>query len=246
MTRRPTRFVICATQRTGSSWVLQMLGSHPAVRTYAELFDPAGKDPLFFVQRVRQSGTGRNPISQTRLCFSYLDEIYTPAPGLEAIGFKLMYEQPKSNPGILAYVGLRRVRVVHLIRSNLLDILISNDTARARGRWHSTGDDPPPVTVSLDPTTVVTRLDTLDRRVRMMRRGLAATRTPTIEVRYEELVADPQGFDEILRFLGVGETSARLAATLRKLNKLEQRQLVANYDEIENVLGPTRYAAFLG
>jgi LPS sulfotransferase NodH len=245
MTRRPTRFVILATQRTGSSWVLQMLGSHPAVRRYAELFDPRGKDPLFFVQRARQNGTGRNPISQTRLCFSYLDEIYTPAHGLEAIGFKLMYEQPKSNPGVLAYIAWRRVRVIHLVRTNLLDILISGETARARGRFHSTGDDPPPVTVSLDPATVVARLDTLDRRVRLMRRGLAVTRTPTIEVRYEALAADPRGFGEILRFLDVDETGAELTASLRKLNKVERRQLVDNYDEIQDVLGPTRYAAFL-
>ncbi len=224
---------------------MQMLDSHPAVQTYAERFDPRGKDPLYFAERSRQNGTRRNPISQTRLCFTYLDELYAPAPELEAVGFKLMYEHAKANPAVLAYIGWRRVRVVHLVRTNLLDILISADTARARGRFHSDGDELAPVKVSLDPTSVVARLDTLDKRVRLMRRGLAVTQTPTIEVSYEELVADPRGFDDILRFLGVAETNHDLTSTLTKLNKLERSRLVDNYDEIQNVLGPTRYAAFL-
>ena len=224
---------------------MQMLDSHPAVRTYAERFDPRGKDPLYFAERSRRNGSRRNPISQTRLCFSYLDELYAPSPETEAVGFKLMYEHAKATPGVLAYIGWRRVRVVHLVRTNLLDILISADTARARGRFHSTGAELAPVRVSLDPTTVVTRLDTLDKRVRLMRRGLAVTRTPTIEVSYEELVAHPRGFGEVLHFLGVDGTNHDLSSNLTKLNKLERRQLVDNYDEIESVLGLTRYAAFL-
>ena len=45
-----------------------------------------------------------------------------------------MYSHAKETPATLAYLFARRVHVIHLVRANLLDILVSDDTARARGR----------------------------------------------------------------------------------------------------------------
>jgi LPS sulfotransferase NodH len=253
MTTAATPFVILATQRTGSSWVAGMLGSHPTVGTYGELFDRRGKDyPVwgrsdirYLAAYSRDRGPRRDPVTRASLCFSYLNELYSPRDGLEAIGFKLMYSHVKETPAVFPYICAKRVRVVHLVRTNLLDIIISDDTARARGSFHSTGPDPDQVTVSLDPATVLARLRALDRQVRVVRRALALTRTPTIEVAYEQLVADPRAFGDVLRFLEVDEPGRDLSSKLQKLNRLTKEQIIDNYGEIESALRPTRFAALL-
>ncbi len=229
-----------------------MLGSHPAVGTYTELLDRRGQrypeslrsDILFFAAYARRRAVRRNPLARAHL-FSYLDELYSPKSDLEAVGFKLMYSQARENPAVLAYLRLRRVSVVHLVRANLLDVIVSDETARARGRYHSPSVDLDPVTVSLDPGAVVKRLAVLDRQVRIVRRVLAATRIPTIEVSYEDLAADSREFDKILRFLAVRDSSYELTSKLRKLNTLKKPQIVENYREIEGTLSGTRFARFL-
>ena len=245
MTRRPTPFVVLATQRTGSSWVASMLSSHPAVLTNVELFDPRGEEPPYFAEYAREHSVGRDPLARARLCFAYLNEIYLPEPGLDAVGFKLMYGQARRNAAVVAYLLARRVRIVHLVRSNLLDIVVSRETAGARGRFHSSEADAAPVTVCLDPPTVAARLAALDRHVRVVRRLLRLARSPTIEVTYEHLVADRGGFVAILHFLGVENAHRPLSSDFRKINPFGKRETIANYDEIRAVLNSTRFARFL-
>jgi LPS sulfotransferase NodH len=253
MARTPTPFAIFATQRTGSSWVAGMLGSHSAVGTYGELFDRRGKgypgwgrsDILYYAAYARERSARTDPVTRARLCFSYLTDLYSPKPGLDALGFKLMYSHAKENPAVLPYIRLHRVRVVHLVRSNLLDILVSDDTGRARHRFHSAGDDVAPVSVSLDPATVLSRLSALDRQVRVIRRALALTRTPTIEVAYEHLVASPARYEDVLHFLAVGDSGRSLTSNLRKLNTLSKHEIIDNYGDIEQALKGTRFSGFL-
>lgn len=242
----PTPFLIFATQRTGSSWVSTMLGSHPAVETFGELFQRGAKRENAFGAYVERHGGRRNRFARPGLTFAFLDDLYAPRRGVEATGFKLMYQDVKEHPYVLAYIARRRVRVVHLVRANLLDIVVSNDTARARGRFHaSEGDVPEQVSVAIDPTTVVSRLEALDRKVRVARALLAAVRAPRFEVSYEELVAAPHRYTDVLRFLGVREPDAELTTQLKKLNTLRKDATISNYDAIESVLRPTRFAVFL-
>ena len=108
-----------------------MLGSHPEVETFGELMQRGARRENTFAT-YRERHRARRPLSLARLTFSYLDDLYGPRPGIEATGFKLMYEDVKDDPYLLAYIARRRVRVVSLVRTNLLDILVSHEGARAR------------------------------------------------------------------------------------------------------------------
>ena len=237
--------MIFATQRTGSSWVSSMLGSHPAVETFGELFQHGAKRENAFPAYVERHGGRRSRFARPGLTFGFLNDLYAPRPGIEATGFKLMYQDVKEHPYVLAYIARRRVRVVHLLRTNLLDIVVSNDTARARGRFHASDEQVEQVAVPVDPDTIVSRLETLDRKVRLARALLAAVRAPRLEVSYEELVAEPARWSDVLRFVGVHDPAAALTTPLKKLNTLRKDATISNYGEIETVLRPTRFAAFL-
>ncbi|HEY0417273.1 MAG TPA: hypothetical protein VGC78_12895 [Gaiellaceae bacterium] len=235
-------FVVFATQRTGSSWVASMLGSHPAVETYGELFQRGAKRDTAFDPYFLAHGGRRN--RRRRLTFRFLDALYAAQPGIDAIGFKLMYQDVKENPAILAYLARRKVRVVHLVRANLLDVVVSNETARARGRYHAEGAVEQ-VAVAVDAESLVRRLRSLERKVKVARTAVAAAFVPHVEVSYESLLAEPRRFADLLRFLDVCDPDTPLTSQLRKLNSLRKEDTISNFAEVERALSGTRFAAFI-
>src|ERR1700751_3871855 len=115
-----TPYILLATQRTGSSWVQEMLGSHPAILGYTDIFliDAYGfrmwePSDVEFANTFLDSRR-RRPVSLTRRYWGvrYLQKLFDhPAAG--AVGFKYMYDQVRHSPEVLAYAAARRVKVVH-------------------------------------------------------------------------------------------------------------------------------------
>jgi hypothetical protein len=138
-----TRFVILARQRSGSTWLADLLNSHPHVVTFAELFhsDAWGNPVIGGAKEIRYwnswdalhaPAAGR--AERIRRYFQYLDEVvFCPRDGIEATGFKLMYNQAISAFAIPAYLKLRGVRLIHLVRRNYLDGILSADSVTKRG-----------------------------------------------------------------------------------------------------------------
>src|SRR5688572_14677903 len=95
-----TPFVLLSTQRSGSTWVVDMLNSHPAIAAYSELFleggrgTPSwggGKDIVFWHTYIESKRAQADGDQTTDLLYEYLDDLYRPRAALRAIGFKLMY-----------------------------------------------------------------------------------------------------------------------------------------------------------
>ena len=161
---------------------------------------------------------------------------------------KLMYNQLWHNAAILIYIIWHRVRVVHLVRINRFDILLSEETAEARQRYHAwQGDVVDTPTVTLDPQKVISWLRILEYRVRIARFILLLLPINYVEVSYEQLRAEPSLIYEILSFIGV-ETQAgspSLTSGFRKLNTDKRSAIIENYAEIERALKGTRFEHFL-
>lgn len=248
-----TPFMIFATQRTGSNWLMSMLDHHPAIASYDELLDGDGSDwgrqdleffkPYCAHHRRRDYRLGR-----ARWLFRYLNVLYSPRPGMEAVGMKLMYNQLWHNASILAYIVRHRVRIVHLVRMNRLDILLSEETAEARQRYHAWQDDVVETpTVNLDPKRVISWLRILEFRVTIARCILALLPIRHFDVSYEQLRANPDLLTDILNFLEVPlqTGSPTLASSFKKLNTHRKCDLIENYAEVERALKDTRFERFL-
>jgi hypothetical protein len=123
-------FVVLTTQRSGSVWLMSTLNSLKDVTAHGELLLPRSRsrdlrwDSDFARPRYIESGL-RSP--RPFSLFSYLNGLYR-TPG--TVGFKLMYSQLRRYPETLAYLIARRIRVVHLVRENHLDVLISHAVCR--------------------------------------------------------------------------------------------------------------------
>jgi len=246
-----TNFVVLSTQRSGSTWVVDMLTSHPRVVAYSELFMHGGEGTPRWGQEQRLEywqtySHGKHRIAKPYWLWHYLGEAFEERPGVDAIGFKLMYSQlTRISRPLMPMLWLKRVRIIHLIRRNALDVVLSKEAGAAReGKLHARdGDEVEEVRLNLDTDTLLRRMTLHERaiagaRVRFKRVGL-----PYTEVVYEDLAADQSGFASLFEFLGV--EPQLVTSSLQKLNPTSHEALIENYGEVRDALQGTDFAAQL-
>ncbi len=256
MVRCEVPFVILATQRSGSTWVVDMLNSHSRIAAYSELFlqDGRGRPKWggskehrfwneFWLERRRA-----NPHADlTTTLQQYLDELFAKRSRVDAIGFKLMYGQLGAWPPLLellqSSVG---VRVIHLIRRNVLDIIVSKTLAAERGIFHSRGMDPlPPETIRLDPCSLIPRLEWETEQVEKMRNIWSTGPCSYVEAIYEELRDDPERFAELPGFLDVPVEKQGFKSVLQRVNPMAQCDVIENYSDVKTALAGTQFVHLL-
>jgi LPS sulfotransferase NodH len=246
-----TNFVVLSTQRSGSTWVVDMLESHPRVVAYSELFMHGGegtpkwggeKDLPYWQTYSR----GKSRLARPYWLWKYLGQAFRERPGIDAIGFKLMYSQlTRISRPLMPALWMKRVRIIHLIRRNALDVVLSKEAGAARGgRLHAReGNQVERVRLSLDTESLLRRMTLHERaiagaRVRFKRVGL-----PYTEVVYEDLAADESRFASLFEFLGV--EPAPVSSSLQKLNPTAHEELIENYGEVREALQGTEFATLL-
>src|SRR5688572_33465139 len=138
MANRDSNFVVLTTNRSGSEWVMSTLNNFQNVSGHGELFLPRPRnldnkwDANFAYTRFVETKFQRFTVRPFSV-FSYLNTLYSTP---EKVGFKLMYKQLGLYPEILAYLVQRRIRVLHLIRRNHLDVMLSYAVKAKIGQAH--------------------------------------------------------------------------------------------------------------
>ena len=195
-----TRFVVLSTQRSGSTWVVDMLTSHPRVVAYSELFMHGGqgapqwgqeKDLPYWQTYIREQGGGR--VARPFHLWRYLGRALEERPDVDAIGFKLMYSQlTRIARPLTPALWLKRVRIIHLMRRNALDVVLSRAAGEARhGVLHAREGQPvESVRLQLPTDDLLTRLTAHERQIEGARVRFKRVGIPYTEVVYEDLVAD--------------------------------------------------------
>ena len=240
-------FIILTSPRSGSTWLVSLLNQMQGTTTYGELFLPrkrSGKwDADFAYPRfveARQAGQRNRPAE----VFKYLDTLYQ-QPG--AVGFKLMYSHLRRYPELLAYLLVHRVRVVHLVRKNPLDLLISRAVKRKLQQAHRLANEPAVqgVQVELNTDTLLKKLQIKQRKMNRARNLLRWSGLRQIEVGYEELQTDPTAFPGLCRFLSIESDGKMPESKFQKVRRESQTQVLKNYGEVRQVLEGTGYMVYL-
>jgi len=244
MNSRRANFVLVSTQRSGSTWVVEMLNSHPGVTAYEELFlrqsrgmTGHGAHTLcwqsYWTRRCRRIGRVLKPL----YVFKYLDtEVYKrSASQLRSVGFKVMYGQLfRQYPYLTAYFLCRHISIIHLIRENYLDVYLSRQAAKFRGLAHSF-EEVRPVRFVVDPAHLVSSIRKHAQAVSLARSFLSKLPLPYLEVTYEQLSQGQSSFGQILEFLGC-ETGVPLRSGLKKLNRQPPHDMILNFQEVKEIL----------
>jgi hypothetical protein len=228
---------------------MDMLDKLDGSECHGELFLPqpvettpvaGSSDYMRYIERKRKHCFGLRPFS----VFSYLNGLYRREG---SVGFRLMYSQLLKYPEILIYLVARRIRVIHLVRENPLDIIISSKVAARRGRWHDTTEQSASkqTQVHLDPKETVARIKDLEKNVRFMDRLLGVVPIPSTRITYEKLMDEPDRFGSLARFLSLGSSGTPPQTNLVKRKRRAHNESIENYDEIELSLRASGYARFL-
>ncbi len=242
-----THFCIFATQRSGSSWLFNLLDSHPEIRCFGELFlyEPRSVRPdaaLLPFYEYRRGQPGRRP----RITSTYLDEVAGLAGDHRAIGFKLMYDQLALFPEVFVDWFKRRFRVIHLVRSNPLDVVISRQRVRSTGTAHA-WSGVPSRSVELDASRLRRQLRLEQAKVAGARALLRVLPVASHEISYETLCdREEETLAGVARFLGIEAEGVRYSSGLRKIASGSYRARITNYDQVRACLAGTRFATLLG
>lgn len=228
------RFVLLASERTGSNMLVTALDSHPDMRCFGELLRrnaTAAKgalrilpsiDPVFMDEAYRRSHVD-----------DYLDAVFALAAGAERVGFKLMLQQHVRLRNAL--IADPAVAKVLLYRENGLAAYSSDRIARVTGQG----------TVGLKGTIKTARVPFKPaqfeafqaqraQQYAVTRKRLAASGQDWLEVEYLE-IARPEGIARVVAFLGA-DPQAELEVRTQKRNPSDILARFTNPRKVERYL----------
>jgi hypothetical protein len=133
---RYTRYIILGTERTGSSYLVELLKSHPSVISFSELFmdncssfNYLGYPHHADIKLINYRND--HPVE-------FLENlVYKPyKKNIAAVGFKLFYSQAHNNKleTVWDYLnGLNDLKIIHIQRSNTFHSFVSSKIALKEG-----------------------------------------------------------------------------------------------------------------
>jgi hypothetical protein len=239
---------------------MEQMAAHPQLGGYGEIllpdrslregwsnWPPGANDRLFYTTYLNERGWRCSRLRWHVELFRYLEYIYEPRRNLRSIGFKLMYDRLVRYPEILVYLCTRSVRVLHLIRANVLDLFLSREALPRRSVAHAWSPaELETVRVSVDTRRLIPQLARLRRDQKIVRHLLAALRLQVYEFSYEAALADDSILSEALAFVGIHHaTDVDLSPAMLKLAPLSHREGISNFEEVEQALAGTRFAGLV-
>lgn len=223
-----TNFVLLFEGRSGSTFAIETLDSHPEVQALPE--PPKG------VRKKRGS-------AQTFL--DYARSVYASTPSeCRAAGFKVKLHDVPAPDAFAEFLCELDVAVVVLQRRNVVKWTVSHLNAirlrEATGDWnlYREEDRLPPFAPSVEEFEVALRAG--EEKQRRLREYAADLARPALWLHYEDILTDPPtAFRRLFSFLGVtyGGNSGRA----RKNTSDDLRQALANYDQLRDRYRGTRY-----
>ena len=230
-----TRFMVLADSRTGSTWLMDLLRSHPNVVAYDEVFHGVS------VYGSRESGVASSevgPVGRREADpASFLEQaVFAPKDGSTgAVGFKVFYRHLIRRSHRLrlprALKSATGLRVVSLARRDMLAMLVSRTLA-----WgQQAGQD----RVRISPAHCLAFFVAYDGQRHFWERYFGGH--PLIRVDYEDLVAQPgPSLAPVLEHLGLEPHELRSEIT--RAERDPPTRTVLNYSELRSFFRRTRWS----
>jgi LPS sulfotransferase NodH len=244
MTTDSTRFIIVAHPRTGSNLLASSLRQHPLVVSHGELFHDAEQKRASWANGGRYLLAGEDPVRFVE------DAVFgeSRSDGARVIGFRIFYDQSRKTERARRIwdhlLANRDIRVIHLVRHNLLEAFVSRSVALRTGEWlrrpgREAATAPEPF--DLDPRDCGWFFNYHTERREWARATFAAH--PFLEISYDELSADLQAsLGRVFAFLGVDPIAVE--PPYRKQAGVPVREQIGNFAELRDTFRGTAYEWF--
>jgi LPS sulfotransferase NodH len=253
------KFILLGHKRSGSTLLLCSLANHGNVYMFGELFNEhvADRQRSYRMGLRKSKAAQRLGLDETKFYRTgddgerflernvFFNRYWEPV----AVGFKLFYQQARSTPGarrVWQYLNRHEeVRVVHLVRRNLLESLLSLRVALATDEWARPRGLPlrsPAPRLRLGVEECERYFARVEKQRERARRRFAAH--ALLEVEYERDLCGRFGeaVREVERFLGVPEGGAAGRPQLEKQGVGELSERINNYEELRRHFRATSYS----
>lgn len=235
------RFVIMAAARTGSNLLVRSLNQPPKVRCFGEVAKPTYMHDLRAIELLSKLTDCLVEDLKRMHASDLVGFVYDQLYGIraQACGFKFFYEHrqyPQAEMLWRRLVDDAGLRVVHLVRDNLLEMYLSLIYARRTDAWvqpsaaaeTSGGNDFDDVTLDVSECTAFFEEYSRDRDRATHEFG----NHPNMTVSYEQLSADPMKVvNDVRRFIGLAEVE-NYTPPLAKQAKRGPADKIANFHEL--------------
>lgn len=233
--------------RTGSNLLHTGLGQHPAIKLYGELFHKVRAERMSG-HAIRRGDRAIFYDEERDDPIAFLDQhVFSPEYAAEAVGLKIFAEyvwRPQTQdlfPRLKSHYP--DLRVLHIVRRNYLDVLVSRTVAGLTQEWMRTARSTPVAT----PTIEIGR-EEAERFFRSMTLADQFFREMFhsgryLEVDYDALVSRyGPTLNAAVEFLGLRPFEPK--TWTRKQINAPLREIVANYDELKSHFANTAFSAF--
>jgi hypothetical protein len=173
---------------------------------------------------------------------SFLNKFFTAKNGERAKGFKLMHFQTAYLPGIVDYIKKKDVKVILLLRENLLKNTLSDLRARHTGIYHNSGTS----TEKLPKFRVdIEMLGKKMAEIASINKQLEQTTAAMnrLKITYEEFDSWDITMSKVLNFINVKDIP--ISPVSKKLNPDKLEDMIENYEEMKHWLQENNYVHFL-
>lgn len=214
-------FVVYADKRTGSSFFMECLNSHPDVMCYDEMFMIRGglkKRRGQFLYKYKKSESKKKNYGIN----DYLDFLYSDKE--KSSGFRLMYPQDDYFK-VMPFIKKRDLPVIHLIRKNTLKMVMSKKT---KGIFK-------PTKSYYNPDSLIADIKNHKRKERLARKQLKGY-DKKITVYYEDMIGRSEGEKGDVKKFGAFNLKSNMTTYLDekisidicKFLNIEERELFCN------------------
>lgn len=227
--------VVITTQRTGSTWLMQLLDNIVHCKAYGEIFRPITSSvfkgdeklkPFAFYKEFKVNNDGIH---------EYLKALKKASNGNYA--FKIMYNQIYNYPESLFGISKKNDLIVHLIRSNYSDIVISSEIAKKTGVFHAeevidSGQ------LTIGPKAFLKRVRRISLQVNFMRKLLWLHPAKVLEITYEDLREDTEN---VINHI-IEDANAEIDhlenhnTRWKKTNTKQPQKILKEYENIRKIL----------
>jgi LPS sulfotransferase NodH len=223
--RNPVRFVLLFIARSGSTYLVDALASHPEICAKWEgLLGKKSADAQ--LQRARKFFT------------------QSPHARYPAVGFKTKLGDVKDPEGFSKLLRDLGARIILLQRRNSIKHVVSQLNAQrihdATGRWNLWNEEDrlPPATI--DVAEFERRLERVEKKKRTLESYAKTLELPTLWLNYEDLLVDQRAtLERVFSFLGVQSEPVQGGSIKNTSDDL--REAVSNFDELRSRYVGTPY-----
>ena len=220
---------LIAEPRSGSSWLMHTLNSHPKIRMHYELLNPEG-----FPRALKFKGASSDLFAE---CFAYLEEksfrSRHPWSGCKILVPHLFQVSPEFPEYFVSRIQEMGGRCIFLIRRDLLAARLSLYIASKTGRWHlNRAAERQETPIRMDPDAVWRGLDRAWSWRKDILNILNSRGVDFLQISYEALFPGPEAsLRRIAEFLNVKSRGFTQNDEV-KSNPFRMDRILINYSEV--------------